>query len=84
MGKFELDSSLNRLINMRNKYFYLISISILLIMLIIGLLITGNFYLAVGLVVVALIGFIIIILLLVYDNIGLLFKKIKSWVIKIK
>jgi hypothetical protein len=84
MGKFELDSSLNRLINMRNKYFYLISISILLIMLIIGLLITGNFYLAVGLVVVALIGFIIIILLLVYDNISLLFKKIKSWVTKIK
>ena len=84
MGKFKLDSSLNRLINMRNKYFYLISISILLVMLIIGLLITGNFYLAVGLVVVVLIGFIIIILLLLYNNIGLLFKKIKSWVTKIK
>ena len=53
-------------------------------MLIIGLNITGNFYLSVGLVLVALIGFVIIILLLLYDNIGLLFKKIKSWLTKIK
>ena len=69
---------------MRNKYFFKLWITILLIMLIIGLNITGNFYLSVGLVLVALIGFVIIILLLLYDNIGLLFKKIKSWVTKIK
>jgi hypothetical protein len=69
---------------MRNKYFFKLWITILLIMLIIGLNITGNFYLSVGLVVVALIGFVIIILLLLYDNIGLLFKKIKSWLTKIK
>ena len=69
---------------MRNKYFFKLWITILLIMLIIGLNITGNFYLSVGLVVVALIGFVIIILLLLYNNIGLLFKKIKSWLTKIK
>ena len=69
---------------MRNKYFFKLWITILLIMLIIGLNITGNFYLSVGLVLVALIGFVIIILLLLYDNIGLLFKKIKSWLTKIK
>ena len=69
---------------MRNKYFFKLLITILLIILIIGLNITGNFYLSVGLVVVALIGFVIIILLLLYDNIGLLFKKIKSWLTKIK
>ena len=62
---------------MRNKYFFKLWITILLIMLIIGLNITGNFYLSVGLVLVALIGFVIIILLLLYDNIGLLFKKIQ-------
>ena len=69
---------------MRNKYFFKLWITILLIMLIICLNITGNFYLSVGLVLVALIGFVIIILLLLYDNIGLLFKKIKSWLTKIK
>ena len=69
---------------MRNKYFFKLWITILLIMLIIGLNITGNFYLSVGLVLVALIGFVIIILLLLYDNIGLLLKKIKSWLTKIK
>ena len=69
---------------MRNKYYFKLWITILLIMLIIGLNITGNFYLSVGLVLVALIGFVIIILLLLYDNIGLLLKKIKSWLTKIK
>lgn len=69
---------------MRNKYFYSVSVNILLAMLIVGLLITGNFYLAVGLVIGSLIGLIMIVLMFLYDNCGIIFKTIRSWLRRMK
>ena len=48
-------------------------------MLVVGLFVKGNFYLAVGLAVGSLIGLIMVALMFIYDNSDIIFKTIRSW-----
>ena len=70
---------IKKLSNMRNKLFYSLSVNILLVMLVVGLFVKGNFYLAVGLTVGSLIGLIMVALMFIYDNSDIIFKTIRSW-----
>lgn len=71
---------IKKLSNMRNKLFYSLSVNILLVMLVVGLFVKGNFYLAVGLAVGSLIGLIMVALMFIYDNSDIIFKTIRSWI----